>query len=364
MSLDKGFFSLVGPTLIGQGECVAMIADDPKYYVAKGVVPATTDPFSPLIDLIEWLNVKDGHSGSKSARLSAKPIYYIGWDLGGHESAMARQNNWTVEKLPNKKSSEKDIESLGMRLHKEQAVRENIPARAVSDTLARFKISQLAPAPSIMPTDQLQKLYMLCAFSIAAKKAQDRGRVTAILTSAAGEILSYGIKSHENSILHAEVTAIQSLFVNDPDRASRLKTDQTYLFTTLKPCGMCAGMIAACGSGKIHVVYGQDDFGEGASNTCLDAKPSMHHKLVQDLKLKDAKQSMLLEELDSFRQRYPGGPIVQRLDDQSPKELMQAAHGRTLYKVNKYALTQEESEKKRVMAHLESFLRMTEVISA
>ena len=363
MALDKEFFSLVGPTLIEQGECVAMIAHDKKYYAAKGPVPAKTDAFSPLIDMIEWLNIKNAGT-SKSAVLTGKPIYYIGWELAEHESTLARQNNWTLDKLGNKKLQPKDEERLETRIYREGATREDVPSRALSGTLATFKLAPLAPGPAVSLTDQLQKLYMLAAFSVASEKAKDRGRVTAILTGAAGEIWSYGIKSDENAILHAEVTTIQNLFINEPAKAQRLKTDQTYLFTTLKPCGMCAAMIAACGAGKIHVVYGQNDSGEEAAHTCLDGKAGMHHQLAQDMKLKDPDQKKLINELQVCRTNFPGGPIVHLLDNTESRNLMRLAHARTVHKVGKYASAQEDSGKKKVMAHLASFLRSIEVIQA
>jgi tRNA(Arg) A34 adenosine deaminase TadA len=370
MSLDKPFFALLGPTLIGPGECAAIIADAQTYYVAKAPIPAKADPFSPIINLIEWLNIKE-EGGGKAAKLKDNPIYHIGWDLAIHETTMASQNNWTLEKLGNKKPTPKDQSALEMRVHRERAIAAPIPAQPLSAALAKFKISQLAPGPAVLLTDnKLQKLYMLSAFSIAAQKAKDHGRVIAILTHSSGEIWSYGIKSHENSILHAEVTAIQNLFVNEPQRAARLKTEETWLFTTLKPCRMCAAMISACGAGKIHVVYGQNDSGAEATDTCLDWNAGKHHKLAVDLNLKDKEQKLkdplpktLLTGLEGVRALSPGGPIVHLLDGVDSRALMTLAHARTVHKVQKYDQAQD-SDKKRVMAHLASFLRAIEVIEA
>src|SRR5277367_4860563 len=154
MSLDKEFFGLVGPTLIGQGECVAMIENGPKYCVAKSAVPTKTDPFSPIIDLIEWLNIK-GQGGSKAAALAGKPIYYIGWEPANHEATMAAQNNWKFEKLPKKTLTSKDQDKLEMRIFNESAVKEEVPSRAVSSAMVAFKITQLAPGPAILLTEKL-----------------------------------------------------------------------------------------------------------------------------------------------------------------------------------------------------------------
>ncbi len=364
MALDKQFFQLEAPTLIEANECAAMIADDPKYYVAKDNPHDKTAPFSPIIDLIEWLNVK-GKNGAKAAALKGRPIYYVGkQDPLPHELEMARQNNWTLVRFANKKPLEKQLAQLEMLKFKNKSERVDIPAKALAGDLAKFKLVNVAAGPAIVPTEKLQKLYMLTAFSLAAKKAQDRGRVAALIVTSGGEILSYGVKSSDNSILHAEVTAIQSLFVNNPARAAALSSEETYLFTTLKPCGMCAAMIKACGAGKIHVVFGQDDFGEGAANTCLDANPGMHHKLAADLNLKNEEKQTLLQQLDANRKGNSGGPIVHSLDEAGPKALMNLAHDRTLHKVAKYSASETDSDKKKVMAHVESFLKAVELIPA
>lgn len=366
MGLDKKYFQLQGPSLIGDDECAAMIAEKTTntYYIAKRKLPKKTEPFSAIIDLIEWLNIKDTGS-SKSVALKNQPIYYVGKELPlPHESVMADQNNWTVDVLKNKKPTGKEEEQLETFIYKQNPIRVDVPVAPVGTDLATFKLANIAVGPAIAPTPKLQKLYMLTAFSLAAKKAANKGRVAAILVTSGGEILSYGVKSPDNAILHAEVTAIQSLFVNNVQRAADLSTQETYLFTTLKPCGMCAAMIKACGAGKIHVVFGQNDFGPEATGTCLDSTPGLHHKLADDLKLKDQKQQTLLNGLESYRTENPGGFLVPSLDKPEPLGLMNLAHDRTLHKVKKYGDTDADSDKKKVMAHLESFLKSLALIPA
>lgn len=366
MGLEKKYFQLQAPSLIGDDECAAMIAEKATntYYIAKRKLPKKTEPFSAIIDLIEWLNIKDT-GGSKAVALKDQPIYYIGKELPFlHETGMAQQNNWTLDLLKNKKVTTKEEGELEMFIYKQKPIRIDIPAAPVAANLDAFKIANIAAGPAIVPGPKLQKLYMLAAFSLAAKKAASKGRVAAILVTSGGEILSYGVKSPDNAIMHAEVTAIQSLFVNNAQRAADLSTQETYLFTTLKPCGMCAAMIKACGAGKVHVVFGQNDFGPEATGTCLDGTPGLHHKLAEDLKLKDQKQQTLLDGLNSYRTDNPGGFLVPSLDKAEPLALMNLAHERTVHKVKKYGEADTDSDKKKVMAHLESFLKSLAVISA
>lgn len=96
----------------------------------------------------------------------------------------------------------------------------------------------------------------------------DRG-IAALLIGADGEILSYGINSNSiNKTLHAEVNLVQRYY-----RETKGKIPSgARLFSTHKPCKMCAGMIYHwCEKpGSVEILYGVEETGGLSRNTILD----------------------------------------------------------------------------------------------
>ena len=93
--------------------------------------------------------------------------------------------------------------------------------------------------------------------------------IAAILVSKSGELLSYGANSNsKNKTLHAEVNLIQRLH---RDRGIQIP-EGAILYSTHKPCKMCAGMIHDwCANPRsIQVFYEVEETGSLSRQTVLD----------------------------------------------------------------------------------------------
>lgn len=93
--------------------------------------------------------------------------------------------------------------------------------------------------------------------------------IAALLISSQGKVLSYGLNSNaKNKTLHAEVNLVQRLH-----RDARTKIPQgAVLYSTHKPCKMCAGMIFdwAQVPASLQVYYSIEEVGNLSRNTILD----------------------------------------------------------------------------------------------
>ncbi|WP_413558918.1 Bd3614 family nucleic acid deaminase [Bdellovibrio sp. HCB209] len=101
--------------------------------------------------------------------------------------------------------------------------------------------------------------------------------IAAILISAEGELLGYGVNSNsKNKTLHAEVNLIQRLF---KENSQKIPAGAT-LYSTHKPCKMCAGMIYDWSENptSVRVFYSVDEIGGLSKQTILD-----RHGLNQQL---------------------------------------------------------------------------------
>lgn len=93
--------------------------------------------------------------------------------------------------------------------------------------------------------------------------------IAAYLVNRSGEILSFGVNSNsKNKTLHAEVNLLQRLFLETGSKIPRGAT----LYSTHKPCKMCAGMIFHWSEDpeSIQVYYGQEESGGLSRHTVLD----------------------------------------------------------------------------------------------
>ncbi len=95
--------------------------------------------------------------------------------------------------------------------------------------------------------------------------------VAAILVSDSGEILCASVNTNsQNRTRHAEMNLIQRYFLD----TGSLIPPGAKIYTSLKPCKMCAGIIHDCAAdpSSLQVLYWEDDPGPMAQNTILEAK--------------------------------------------------------------------------------------------
>ncbi len=93
--------------------------------------------------------------------------------------------------------------------------------------------------------------------------------IAALLISKNGEVLSYGVNSNsKNKTLHAEVNLIHRYFREQGDKIP----EGAVLYSTHKPCKMCAGMIYDwIGDSKsVRVYYSVEETGGLSAQTVLD----------------------------------------------------------------------------------------------
>lgn len=105
--------------------------------------------------------------------------------------------------------------------------------------------------------------------------------IAAFICSAEGMLLSWAVNNNsKNKTLHAEVAAIQKYF----ETHQKLLPAGARIYTSLKPCRMCAGMIfeMAADPASLSIMYFQDDPGPLAQNTVLERKKLLKHYLLQD----------------------------------------------------------------------------------
>lgn len=91
--------------------------------------------------------------------------------------------------------------------------------------------------------------------------------IACLLVDKAGDLLSYGVNSNsKNKTLHAEVNMVQRYF---KEWGQKIPTGSR-LYTTRKPCKMCAGMIHDWSEDptSLQIYYLEDD--KSSQNTALD----------------------------------------------------------------------------------------------
>jgi tRNA(Arg) A34 adenosine deaminase TadA len=117
--------------------------------------------------------------------------------------------------------------------------------------------------------------FMKLAMKLADQVTQEGPRyqcdrkIAAILVSKENEILSWALNTNAtNRTLHAEINLVQSYFYKNDSPLPR----GCKIFTTLKPCKMCAGAIwtAAEEPLSIQVFFAEHDDGRNARSTILD----------------------------------------------------------------------------------------------
>jgi tRNA(Arg) A34 adenosine deaminase TadA len=106
-------------------------------------------------------------------------------------------------------------------------------------------------------------------------------RIAALLVGPDESLLGYGVNSNsKNKTLHAEVNLVQRLY---RETGSKIPAGSV-LYSTHKPCKMCAGMIHDwCEApGKMKVYYRVEETGQLSRNTVLDRLGINERVLVVD----------------------------------------------------------------------------------
>lgn len=126
--------------------------------------------------------------------------------------------------------------------------------------------------PDLAKTAQSDAEWMQVARSLANKVdrrgpryAADRP-IGAILISDQNQVLAAAINTNaKNRTLHAEMNLVAAL-------SECVIPPHSKLFTTLKPCKMCAGMIvdSAQDIQSLNIIFAENDPGPRAQNTALD----------------------------------------------------------------------------------------------
>lgn len=105
--------------------------------------------------------------------------------------------------------------------------------------------------------------------------------IAAILIAADGKVLSYGVNSNSiNKTLHAEVNLVQRYF---RDHGQKIPAGAV-LYSTHKPCKMCAGMIYdwAQNPDQLKVYYSIEESGGMSTQTVLD-RHGLNRQLLHSL---------------------------------------------------------------------------------
>jgi tRNA(Arg) A34 adenosine deaminase TadA len=140
----------------------------------------------------------------------------------------------------------------------------------IPDLLVDFDLTENIPS-----NEKVHRLYMAAAFALVNQRFKVTGSagydIGAILVSGRGQILSYGLNiSREKFFVHAELMAIYEYFRRTGN--VELPSD-CRLYTTLKPCKMCAAYIVGrlpTRPAGFKIYHGHNDRGGPASNTELD----------------------------------------------------------------------------------------------
>ncbi|MCM2323757.1 MAG: Bd3614 family nucleic acid deaminase [Oligoflexia bacterium] len=131
------------------------------------------------------------------------------------------------------------------------------------------RLAGLSAGPPRGHQELMDLAFRLCAPEIRSVFGHERGRpIAALLVSAEGQLLEAALNTdYGNRTLHAEVNLLQTYFL----RTGLPLPLGARLYTTLKPCRMCAGMIWHCAEDiqSLKVFFGEDDPGPHGRNTAL-----------------------------------------------------------------------------------------------
>jgi tRNA(Arg) A34 adenosine deaminase TadA len=211
----------------------------------------------------------------------------------------------------------------------------------------------------------VHRLYMAAAFRILRAKQQVGGRegVAALLVDGnTGDVLSWGLKDPTHPALHAESSALFAWGRRLPANAR--------VYSTLKPCKMCAGLISTLSGGHHRVYYGQSDPALAAQGTALDEDHSSRlldgRRRVAGVRgivpiYHDRSRSgvTLAEMLDDEFQRSGRGSVIDFATSNDARDIYHRSDRMLEGKIAKYADDRRNDLNRNVWAvlsHLTTFL--------
>jgi tRNA(Arg) A34 adenosine deaminase TadA len=131
--------------------------------------------------------------------------------------------------------------------------------------------------------------YMALALKLAASRPRESHAlyecdrpIASLLVGPDRTLLAWGLNQNaHNRTLHAEVMLAQGFF---QEQGKPIPAGST-LFSTLKPCKMCAAMLWHCSEDirKLRVLYAENDPGRSAQHTILDPGSNERRAAVKDL---------------------------------------------------------------------------------
>lgn len=117
-------------------------------------------------------------------------------------------------------------------------------------------------------TRTVPRLYMAAAYVVLGNhnkipqgSRKEREGVVGVVTDRKGKIVSWGLKNQDVDCWHGETISVLRLGGKLPEGAT--------VFSTLKPCHMCSGVLHAASGGTVKVYWGMDD-PRVSERTCLE----------------------------------------------------------------------------------------------
>lgn len=191
-------------------------------------------------------------------------------------------------------------------------------------------------------TRTVHRMYMAAAFTLLRHKhtSGDRDGVVALVVDKTGNIISWGQKNPGVTCWHGETSAILRLGGTLPAGCC--------IYSTLKPCLMCSGLIYSASKGTAKVFWGQHDPGRSAEGTVLDSQKKGqvldghkdHKNVARALIVGNNKSSLAKTLQTSFeRQQYkPSGErsTIDYITTDATKNFLIQAQDALVNKFNKY----------------------------
>jgi tRNA(Arg) A34 adenosine deaminase TadA len=232
------------------------------YFEADGVCYTATDAkgsFRPLFKLcgagIKSFSATTNYPADSASELGALLLHNATWKQ--HTASHA-----STHKVASKVFKRVEI-GVADRLRELYPVPDNV-SPIISDIQSESASVKKDGKYQSCGTRTVHRLYMATAFTILRKLhgAGSRDGVVALIVERNGRIIGWGRKNPLVPCWHGETSAIMGLGGKIPDGCC--------VYSTLKPCNMCAGTIHDASSGTAKVFWGQDDPGKAAASTKLE----------------------------------------------------------------------------------------------
>jgi tRNA(Arg) A34 adenosine deaminase TadA len=255
------------------------------YFEADGTCYTATnetEPYGPLFKLCS--------TGFKNFKAIANYEVTSASELGammlhGVTCERYKAGPGTSQKIPSKVFKKVEIK-VANDLRKEYPVPANV-SPIISDIQSESASVKHDGKYTSCGTRTVHRLYLATAFTILHKlhAPSSRDGVVALIVEKNGRIISWGRKNSDVSCWHGETSAIMALGGRIPAGSC--------VYSTLKPCNMCAGTINDASGGNAKVLWGQDDPGSMAADTKLDQ--TRMGRLLDGNKTQAGARAILLE---------------------------------------------------------------------